>query len=612
MSQPVRKPEVSGQMPLGRGGQFGRPMLRGGAVSKAKHGPETLRRLWTYFKPVRKRLLFVWVLTFCSGVLGISAPYLIGRAIDAIGKPSGGNPQGLLTSVVLMLVVVYLLDAAMSFLQDWTMAGVSQTVVRSLRATLFNKLHRLPVKFFDERSNGDLMSRLTNDIDQISGMIGQTTTQLMTGLILILGSFGMMVYLSPVLTLAALVALPLMFLLTRLITTYTKQLYKNQQMRLGQLNGLIEESISGLMVIKAFGQEDRMTESFKAINDELCTVGIRVNIISGYLMPFMNVINNVSFTLIAFLGGYLALNGHLTIGVVTSFFSYSKQFTRPIINLSSLYNALQSAVAGAERVFEIMDQAEEPLDAEAALSLQNARGHVTFKSVTFGYSETVPVLKAVSFEAKPGETIAMVGPTGAGKTTIVNLLSRFYEIQSGQIDIDNRPLEAYSRESLRRTFGVVLQDTYLFSGTIRENIQYGSPGATFEEVVAAAKVANAHGFIKRLPKGYDTPLLESGRNLSQGERQLIAIARAILTDHKILVLDEATSSIDTRTEKHIQAALGELMKGRTSFVIAHRLSTIKEADRILVIDQGEIVEQGTHETLMDQKGLYYQFNLAMQ
>lgn len=607
----ARQAAGSNTMPLGRGGNFGRHPLVGGKVVKAKDSKKTLSRLWQYFYGIRIKFLLVWMLTLVSGGLGIMSPYWIGRAIDLMAAGTGTVAVGKLYQVIFILIAVYLLDATMTFFQDWMMAGISQSIVRSLRQSMFGKLHHLPIGFFDSHSNGDIMSRLTNDIDQISSMIGQTTTQLMTGSILIVGSLGMMLWLSPTMTLVAMVVIPLMFLLTKAITNKTKQLYKHQQSRLGQLNGLIEESISGLSVIKAFGQEERMIDDFKKLNNELCEVGIKVNIISGYLMPFMNVINNVSFTLLAFTGGYLALNGHVTIGVVTSFFSYSKQFTRPLINLSSLYNALQSAIAGAERVFEIMDESEELVDNDNTLLLEDSSGHVIFDQVTFGYLPEVNVLKKVSFEAKPGSTIALVGPTGGGKTTIVNLLSRFYEVNSGEISIDGQPIHKYSRESLRRTFGVVLQETYLFSGTILDNIKYGNPDASDKEVKEAAMIANADGFIRRLPKGYDTWLIESGRNLSQGERQLIAIARAVLTDHRILVLDEATSNIDTRTEKHIQEALLKLMSGRTSFVIAHRLSTIREADWILVIDQGRVAEQGTHQSLMTDRGLYYQFNQNM-
>jgi ATP-binding cassette, subfamily B, multidrug efflux pump len=399
--------------------------------------------------------------------------------------------------------------------------------------------------------------------------------------------------------------MPLVFMLTKSIANKTRRLFKEQQATLGKLNGHIEENISGFQVVKAFNHEDKAIQQFDEVNSALCEIGIKAQVWSGYIMPLMNVINNLGFTMVAGVGGYLAVKDMVTIGVIASFLSYSRQFSRPLNDIAGIFNTLQSAVAGAERVFEIMDEKEEPEDLVEAAVLEKPKGHVVFDNVSFTYCKGEPVLKNISFEAGEGSSIALVGPTGAGKTTIANLLTRFYDVSEGRILIDGKDIRLYTRDSLRRCFGIVLQDTYLFSGTIKENIRYGRPSATDEEIEAAAAVTNADVFIKRLPMGYDTMLAESGGNLSQGQRQLLAISRAVLANPSILILDEATSSVDTRTELHIQEAMLKLMQGRTSFIIAHRLSTIKDADKIIVINKGEIVEQGSHNSLIERKGVYY-------
>ncbi len=449
------------------------------------------------------------------------------------------------------------------------------------------------------------MSRLSNDIDNVSTTISQSAIQLMSGIITILGSLIMMIILSPILTLASLITVPLVFLLTRTIAKRTGKLFKSQQMELGKLNGHIEETISGIYIVKAFSHEDKTVEEFDEINDRLCEVGLKAQIFSGFLMPIMNVINNIGFAAVAGVGGVLAVENMITVGIIASFLSYSRQFVRPLNNLANIFNTLQSAVAGAERVFEILDEREETEDVKDAKELSDPKGHVQFSNVYFGYRKDVNILKNINFEAKIGESIALVGPTGAGKTTIVNLLTRFYDVTGGEIYIDGVDIREYTRDSLRKCFGIVLQDTYLFTGTIKENIKYGNLDATEVEVQNAAKMANAHEFIKRLPNGYETLLSESGSNLSQGQRQLLAIARAILTNPSILILDEATSSVDTRTELRIQEAMLKLMNGRTSFIIAHRLSTIRDADKIMVIDGGQIIEMGNHDELINKKGKYY-------
>ncbi|WP_026884087.1 ABC transporter ATP-binding protein [Clostridium akagii] len=574
-------------------------------VVKPKNFRKTLRRLWGYFGSERKTLSIIFVLIIIDSAIVLLAPYLIGRSVDAMTNKNGKVDFNLLSIMVIALLISYLADAAINLFQGFAMASSSQRIVMSMRNKLFLKLQKLPVAFFDTNSHGDIMSRLSNDIDNVSTTISQSVIQLMSGIITIFGSLIMMIILSPILTLASLITVPLVFLLTRTIAKRTGKLFKSQQMELGKLNGHIEETISGIYIVKAFNHEDKTVEEFDEINNRLCEVGLRAQIFSGFLMPIMNVINNIGFAAVAGVGGILAVENMITVGVIASFLSYSRQFVRPLNNLASIFNTLQSAVAGAERVFEILDAQEETEDVKNSRIINNPKGHVQFVNVYFGYRKDVNILKNVNFEAQIGESIALVGPTGAGKTTIVNLLTRFYDVTGGKIYIDGVDIREYTRDSLRKCFGIVLQDTYLFTGTIKENIKYGKLDATDKEVQNAAKMANAHEFIKRLPKGYETQLSESGSNLSQGQRQLLAIARAILTNPSILILDEATSSVDTRTELRIQEAMLKLMKGRTSFIIAHRLSTIRDADKIMVIDGGEIIEMGKHEELINKKGKYY-------
>lgn len=600
MSQQKQQQPVFSPRP-GRG--FGHGAARG-PVSKPKNFSGTLKRLWLAFGKEKKLLSIVFAIVFVDALLMLSAPYLIGKSIDAM--TGGEEALSFLSILILALLGSYIFDGALTFLQSWLMAGISQRIVTNLRQALFDKLQKLPIAYFDSRTHGELMSRLTNDIDNVSSSISQSTTQLMSGGIVILGSLVMMLVLSPILTLACLITVPLVFLLTRTIAKRTSVLFKNQQMELGKLNGHIEETISGIQVVQAFNYEQKAIEDFTTINDRLSKIGMKAQVWTGFLMPIMNVINNLGFAMVAIVGGVLAVKGLITVGVIASFLSYSRQFVRPLNDLANIFNVLQSGVAGAERVFEVLDEQEEPVDSPGATVLAQPKGHVVFDQVSFGYRPDQLILKNISFEAQAGSTIALVGPTGAGKTTIVNLLTRFYDVTSGTIYLDGRDIREYSRDSLRRSFGFVLQDTYLFSGTIKENIMYGKPDATDTEVVAAAKMANADVFINRLPMRYDTMLTENGGNLSQGQRQLLAIARVILAKPSLLILDEATSSIDTRTELNIQDALLTIMDGRTSFVIAHRLNTIRDADTIMVVDRGEIVEKGSHDELIEQKGTYYQ------
>ncbi|WP_353096425.1 ABC transporter ATP-binding protein [Tissierella praeacuta] len=575
------------------------------SAEKANDVKHTLKRLWDLFKVEQRGLIITFLLILVSGLLGISVPFLIGKAIDAIFPGKSFVEFENLKFIIFILLSVYILDNLLTFLQEYIVAGIAQRVVYSLREKLFHKLQSLPIMFFDIHTHGEIMSRLTNDIDNVSTTISQATVQFMVSIVNIIGSLVMMIYLSPLMTMASLITIPMVYLLTRVIASKTKLLFREQQEILGRLNGHIEESISGIHVVKAFNNETKVIDEFKEQNDILRDVGVKAQMWSGYIMPLMNVINNFGFGVIAIFGGTLAVKGVISVGVIASFISYSKQFTRPLNELANTFNTLQSGIAGAERVFEILDEEEERKDSHDAIIVKEIKGEVEFKNVTFEYKENEPVLNNISFKVNPGTNIALVGPTGAGKTTIVNLLTGFYDINKGEILIDGVNIKDYQKDLLRRIFGMVLQDTYLFSGTIKENIKYGKLDAKDEEIEKAAILARADDFIDKLPNGYETYLNEGGTNLSQGQRQLLAISRAVLSNPSILILDEATSSVDTRTELKIQEAMVKLMENRTTFIIAHRLSTIRDADIIMVIDHGEIVEKGSNEELLQQKGHYY-------
>nr|WP_253947867.1 ABC transporter ATP-binding protein [Paenibacillus ehimensis] len=578
---------------------FGR---RGEPVPKvrAKNTRAAIRRLWGYLKRQRAALAGVIALVLLGLALSLAGPYLIGTAIDRY--ISLNDPEGLLRLCGLLLAV-YIGGSAVSWLQTYVMSGIAGRTVWELRRDLFGHMQELPVRFFDKTPHGELMSRTTNDIDNVSNTLNQSLLQLITSVVTLLGSLTMMLLLNGWLTLVALVIIPLVTAVARQIGKRTKSQFKEQQRHLGALNGFIEETISGQKVVKIYNREELAAQQFQEINARLRQAGTRAQIFSGMMGPFMNLLNHTSFILLAVAGGWMAYNGWTTIGVIVSFLNYSKQFSGPVNELANQYNMIQSGVAGAERVFEILDTETEFGTTGGRMPQEAIRGEVEFDRVTFGYGDT-PVLRNVSFAAKPGQVVALVGPTGSGKTTIMNLLTRFYDISEGAIRIDGKDIREWDKNSLRSRLGMVLQDAHLFSGTIRDNIRYGRLDATEEEIQSAAKLANADGFIRKLPQGYDTPLSAEGGNLSHGQRQLLTIARAILSDPSILILDEATSSVDTRTEMHIQAAMKTLMQGRTSFVIAHRLSTIQEADLILVVSGGEIVERGTHEQLLAQRGLY--------
>lgn len=577
-----------------------------GPAEKARDTRGTLIRLWHYLRDQKRGLLAVVLMVVASAALTMTGPYLIGVAIDRYIVP--GDFGGLL-SLSILLTAIYLLNSLSTWLQYYLMVGVAQETVLELRKDLFSRLQSLPLKFFDSRPRGDLMSRLTNDIDNVSNTLSNSTVQILSSALTIAGTFFMMLWLSPPLTLLSLITLPVMFYSTKRIAGNTYRHFTEQQRYLGELNGLIEETISGQRVVKVFVREARQIQQFAGINQLLKEAGIRAQSYSGLIPPLMNVFNNLGFAIITGVGGWLAVKGLVTVGLIASFLNYSRQFTRPLNDLANQFNLLQSAIAGAERVFEVMDEEPEAEDAPGAPALTGVAGNVALEKVDFSYQKGTPVLRDINLEVKAGQTIALVGPTGAGKTTIANLLMRFYDIDRGRITIDGLDIRQVQRNSLRSKLGIVLQDTYLFAETVRENIRYGRLTASDAEVETAARLANAEQFILRLPEGYNTVIADGGANLSQGQRQLLAIARAILADPAILILDEATSSVDTRTEMHIQEAMRKLMQGRTSFVIAHRLSTIREADLIAVIDNGRIIEQGKHEELLKARGFYY--NLYM-
>jgi len=574
----------------------------GTRIEKARDVRGTLRRLLGYLRPHRVTLVVATVLVITTTLLDLAGPYLNGVAIDRFITQR--DLPGLARLVLLMLgiyIVIWALRVALARL----MVGMVQKVMRTMREQLFGHLQNLSLSFFDQHPHGDLMSRLTNDLDALGRLLAQNVTDLIGGMLSLVGIVVMMFSINFWLALGSMFVFPLMLWFTGFVGKRTRQGFRDFQMRIGQLNGELEEIFSGQKVILAFGQEGATLAKFDEVNEVTRDVGIRAQTYATLIPPLMGIFSNANIAILAGLGGWMVIRGWATVGTIMTFYNYSRRFAGPLRQLGDLYNQIQSALAGAERVFELLDEVPEIQDSPDAVVLDDVRGDVVFDHVNFGYVPGVPVLKDMSFRAEPGRTIALVGPTGAGKTTMINLLSRFYDIQSGAVRIDGVDLRAYNKASLRRKLGVVLQDTFLFSESVMENIRYGRLDATDEEVIAAATLANADQFIGRLPQGYQTELSERGSNLSQGQRQLLSIARAILADPAILILDEATSSVDTRTEQHIQEALLRLMEGRTSFVIAHRLSTIRDADRILVINEGEIIERGTHDELLAQQGFYH-------
>lgn len=612
--QPGQKSAASGQSHrrprIGVGGGhhgFGRP------VEKAKDFRGTLRRLVRYVRPHYKQMMVVFVMAILSTAANLASPKIMGKAITKLfagameklqGVPGATIDFAYVGRILIILAGLYLFSALFSYLQQIMMASVAQKTVYNLRRDVNAKLGRLPLKFFDSHTHGEILSRVTNDVDNISSTLQQSIIQMLTSVVTLIGVVVMMLTISWQLTLFTLITIPLYVLVTGLVASRSQKYFAAQQRSLGELNGHVEEMYAGHRVIKAFGREQASVAKFKEINEQLFGAAWRAQFISGVIMPLMNMVNNLGYVLISVVGGIFVTKQTLELGDVQAFIQYARQFTQPIMQTANIANVLQSTVASAERVFELLDEGEEVPDKEPPVIIEQPQGKVVFQGVKFGYSPDKPLITDMNIDVQAGQSIAIVGPTGAGKTTLVNLLMRFYEIDGGKVTIDGQDIRDLRRGDLRSLFGMVLQDTWLFNGTIRDNIAYGRPGATEEEIVQAAKAAHADHFIRTLPEGYDTVLNEEASNISQGQKQLLTIARAVLADPAILILDEATSSVDTRTEVLIQAAMAQLMQGRTSFVIAHRLSTIRNADLILVMNEGSVIEQGTHEQLLAQGGFY--------
>lgn len=583
--------------------QGGRPVR----IEKARKPLQALYRLIIYLLPHRWSLVLVILFVVLSTIAGLGGPYLMGVAVDRY--IASKNLAGLAQISVAMLVI-FLMGNASDAASSWIMARVSQAALKRLRKELFEHIQVLPMSFFDTHPVGELMSRLTNDIEAINQAVSQNVVSLLSSVLLMAGILITMFIINLWLALASVVVVPLMLWFAEWVARYTRKGFRQLQKQLGSLNSVMEESISGQRVIKAFRRNQSVIEAFRQSNQEVYKAAVFANSYALLLMPITNQLGNLFVIAIAGLGGWLAIQGLTTVGDIITFITYARNFVNPLRQLSNIYNAIQAALAGAERVFEIIDTPPEIPDAPNAYAMPSLEGDVRFDQVYFGYNAEKPVIKNMSLEAKAGQTIALVGPTGAGKTTVANLITRFYEINKGRITIDGKDIRQIKKDDLRRQIGLVLQDNFLFSATVMENIRYGRLDATDEEVMEAARLAEADHFIRQLPQGYQTVLSERASNLSQGQRQLLAIARAILADPGILILDEATSNVDTRTEIRLQSALLRLMEGRTSFVIAHRLSTIRDADQVLVIRDGEIVERGTHTELLQQQGFYYQLYIS--
>lgn len=595
----------------GHGGPGGPGM--GMPVEKAKDFKGTLKRLIRYLRPHKVQLAAVLVMAILSTVFSIFSPKVMGKATTKLFEGIVAKIQGVpgaeidfqyVWQIIMILIGLYVLSALFGYVQQYLMAGVAQKTVYDLRKDVNAKLNKLPLKYFDARTHGEILSRVTNDVDNIAGTLQQSLTQLITSILTIIGVIAMMLSISPLMTLIAVLTLPLSIVAITSIAKRSQKQFVRQQKELGQLNGHVEEMYTGHKIIKAFGRETKSLEEFDNINERLYEAGWKAQFISGVIMPIMSFIGNIGYVLVSVVGGILVTKRTIEIGDVQAFIQYSRQFTMPITQTANIANIIQSTVASAERVFEILDEEEQVPETANPAVLERPRGDVTFNHVQFGYDPEHLLIEDMNIDVKQGQTIAIVGPTGAGKTTLINLLMRFYEVNGGSITVDGVNIAEMKRGDLRSLFGMVLQDTWLFNGTIRDNIAYGREGATEEEVVRAAKTAYADHFIRTLPGGYNTILNEEASNISQGQKQLLTIARAILADPAILILDEATSSVDTRTEVHIQKAMNELMKGRTSFVIAHRLSTIRDADLILVMNHGTVIEKGTHEELLALGGFY--------
>ncbi|MFY2152002.1 ABC transporter ATP-binding protein [Mammaliicoccus sciuri] len=572
---------------------------------RARDTKGTLLNIWKLIDEKRIQLIIVILMIICSSILSLVGPFLIGHIIDTkiIPKELNGLPQ-----YIILLAIVYIMLSVTSYIGSFMMVSIAQRTVYLLRNQLFKHFQTLPVAYYDQKQHGELMSRMQNDIENVSQVLNSSFIQFTSSVVTLIGTLSIMLYLSPLLTLLTVIIIPIMFISLRWITARTSVLYALRQKQFGIMNGYIEEIVNGQTVVKAFSQEKYVIDTFNEKAKDVREYSFWSITFGGLIPKVMNYLNNLSFAIVAGIGGILALNqtAGVTVGVIVIFAEYARQFTRPLSDLANQFNTVLSAIAGAERVFDIMDEPSEKDDKEAQ-DYQNINGEIEFEHVEFKYdpNQKVPTIKDLSFKINNGESVALVGATGAGKTTIVQLILHYYEVNKGRILIDGIPINKITRESLRSSIGVVLQDSYLFDGTIKDNIMYGTPNATYEEVVEAAKKANAHDFIEALENGYDTVLKGESGSLSQGEKQLISIARCLLQDPKILLLDEATSSIDTVTEIKIQEALDTLMQGRTSVIIAHRLNTVKKADLVFVLSHGELIESGSQDALIEQKGIYY-------
>jgi len=625
MSEARKSSDNKGMMGGRRGGPMG---AMGRPVEKAKNFNGTLIRLIGYLKPRRYNLILVFIFAILSTIFSIVSPKIMGKATTKLfegliakmtamaqikymtqmhmkinfGMPKIDFPY--IEKIILLLIGLYLISGIFGYIQQYIMASVAQKTVYDIRTEVKSKLSRLPLKYFDSKTHGEILSRVTNDIDNIATTLQQNLTQLITSIVTLVGIIVMMLSISPLLTLICIVTLPLYIIVTSLIAKRSQSYFAAQQKALGEMNGHVEEMYTGHKIVKAFGHEEDSIEQFDKINKSYYNAGYKAQFISGIIMPLMTFISNLGYVVICVVGGIFVTQKAITIGDIQAFIQYSSQFTQPIVQTANIVNIIQSTIASAERVFEILDETEEIPDKADAKVFELPRGEVKFENVDFSYKLEETLIKNMTIDVKQGHTIAIVGPTGAGKTTLVNLLMRFYEIDGGKITIDGVDIRDIKRGALRSIFGMVLQDTWLFNGTIRDNIAYGRDNATEEQIIRAAKAAQADHFIRTLPEGYNTILNEEASNISQGQKQLLTIARAILADPSILILDEATSSVDSRTEVYIQKAMNTLMEGRTSFVIAHRLSTIRDAELILVMNKGTIIEMGNHEELLEKDGFY--------
>lgn len=580
-------------------------------MEKAKNFKGTVKKLVSYMSRYKAAVFAVGIFAIGSTIFNIVGPKILSKATTEIfnglvSKVSGGAgiDFGKIGQILMFVMAIYLLSAAFNFFQSWIMSGVSQKMTYNMRKEISEKIHRIPMKYYESNTYGEVLSRVTNDVDTLGMSLNQSITQLITSVTTIIGVLIMMFSISWLMTLIALVILPISAALVMIVVKSSQKYFKQQQEYLGHVNGQVEEIYGGHLVVKAFNREEKAVEEFTRDNAVLCRSAMMSQFLSGMMQPIMQFIGNLGYVAVAVVGAWLAVKGTISVGDIQAFIQYVRQFTQPITQLAQVSNMLQSTAAAAERVFEFLEEQEEPVTGSNPVSPDEIKGSVEFEHVKFGYDPDKIIISDFSAKVKTGQTVAIVGPTGAGKTTMVKLLMRFYDVNGGAILVDGHDIREFDRSGLREAFGMVLQDTWLFNGTIMENIRYGRLDATDEEVIAAAKSAHVDHFIRTLPGGYNMEINEEAGNISQGQKQLLTIARAILADNKILILDEATSSVDTRTEIRIQKAMNNLMRGRTSFVIAHRLSTIRDADLILVMKDGDIIEQGTHTKLLEQNGFY--------